>query len=166
MSSSGTSEPGGIAAFHDLVADLDYPMVVVTAPGAGCLVGFSTQCSIHPPRYLAFVSKKNHTHGVAMAAEALAVHVLDERDRRIAEIFGQLSGDEVDKLALVAWTAGPEGVPIIDDVAGWFVGRVVGHVDGGDHTGFVLEPIAAAKRHDVVQLGYQDVQDLDPGHKP
>lgn len=171
MSSSATS------AFHELVADLDYPMVVVTAPaaqatgqsgkhGAGCLVGFSTQCSIDPPRYIVFISKQNHTHHHAMASSALAVHVLDEQDRRIAELFGTLTGDEVDKLSLVAWTEGPSGVPIIDDVAGWFAGAVVERIDGGDHTGFVVEPTAGAKRHDVHQLGYQDVQRLDPGHKP
>lgn len=160
MSSSGTS------AFHDLVADLDYPMVVVTTAGSGCLVGFTTQCSIDPPRFVVFVSKANHTHHHAMAADVLAVHVLDERDQRIAEVFGELTGDEVDKLSLVAWTAGPEGVPVIDDVAGWFAGRVLDRVDGGDHTGFIVEPFAGAKRRDLVQLGYQDLQDLDPGHKP
>ena len=63
MSSSGTS------AFHDLVADLDAAMVIVTAPGSGCLVGFSTQVSIDPPRFLACISKTNHTHAAALVAE-------------------------------------------------------------------------------------------------
>jgi len=40
--------------FHDLAADLDYPMLIVTAAAdgerAGCLVGFAAQCSIDPLR--------------------------------------------------------------------------------------------------------------------
>src|SRR3954470_16522668 len=98
MSSSGTS------AFHDLMADLDGPMVVVTVAGGGCLVGFSTQYSIDPPRHLVCISKKNHTHALAMTADVLAVHVLDVDDAHVAEVFGELTGDAVDKLSLVAWT--------------------------------------------------------------
>lgn len=160
MSSSDTS------AFHELVAQLDYPMVVVTVPGSGCLVGFSTQCSIDPPRHLVFLSKKNHTHEVAADASVVAVHVLDERDRPVAEIFGELTGDAVDKLSLVAWTEGPEGLPIIDDTAGWFAGRVLDRIDGGDHTGLLLEPFAGQQRRPFTQLGFQAVKDLDPGHNP
>ncbi|HSO96046.1 MAG TPA: oxidoreductase, partial [Acidimicrobiia bacterium] len=43
--------------FEALVAELGYPMYVVTAASGGdvdgCLVGFATQCSISPPRFVA-----------------------------------------------------------------------------------------------------------------
>ncbi len=46
----------GRATVHALVTEIDYPMFIVTAAAggrrAGCLVGFTTQCSIHPPRFL------------------------------------------------------------------------------------------------------------------
>jgi flavin reductase (DIM6/NTAB) family NADH-FMN oxidoreductase RutF len=164
MSSSGTS------AFHDLLAELDHPMVVVTCATeeerSGCLVGFSTQCSIHPARFLVCVSKKNHTHRPAMRAGVLAVHVLDDADGEIAEVFGELSGDDVDKLALVPWHEGPEGVPVLDTTAGWFAGRVLDRLDLGDHTGMLLEPIGGERRRAVRQLGFQSVKDMDPGHAP
>ena len=43
--------------FNDLVGGLDYPMFIATARSergerAGCLVGFATQCSIDPSRFL------------------------------------------------------------------------------------------------------------------
>jgi flavin reductase (DIM6/NTAB) family NADH-FMN oxidoreductase RutF len=42
--------------FDAFVAGLDYPMFVVTTAHdgerAGCLVGFTTQVSLHPPRLL------------------------------------------------------------------------------------------------------------------
>ncbi|HUS61492.1 MAG TPA: flavin reductase family protein [Acidimicrobiales bacterium] len=161
-----TTSSSDISAFHETVAELDYPMIVVTVPGSGCLVGFSTQCSIDPPRYLVLISKKNHTHEAARRASAMAVHVLDEADRHLAEVFGQLTGDVVDKLSLVSWSEGPEGVPILDGSAAWFAGRVLDRFDGGDHTGFVLEPVAAERRRPITQLGFQGVKDLDPGHDP
>ena len=55
--------------FLDLTGELDFSMLVVTAfdgrERAGCLVGFSTQCSIDPPRYLVCISTANHTARVA-----------------------------------------------------------------------------------------------------
>lgn len=158
MSSSDTS------AFADVVARIDYPMVVVTAPATGCLVGFSTQCSIDPLRYLVCVSKANHTHDAAMVADTLVVHLLDAEDEQLAAVFGSLTGDVVDKLALVPSTPGPGGAPVLDTAAAWFAGRVVDRVDLGDHTGVVLEPVAGEVRRWGGQLGYQAVRSLPPGH--
>ena len=162
MSSSVTS--GQAEVFHGLVASLEYPMAIVTCPGSGCLVGFTTQCSIDPPRYLVCISKVNHTHEHALRSQVLAVHLLDEADRDLAEVFGELTGEVVDKLALVGWHAGPEGVPVLDDAAAWFAGRVLATCDLGDHTGFVLEPIDGEKRRWIRQLGFQMVKGMDPGH--
>src|SRR5205814_612337 len=55
-------------------------MLIVTAAAGderdACLVGFSTQTSIHPSRFLACLSRKNRTYRIACAAEHLAVHVV------------------------------------------------------------------------------------------
>ena len=57
------------AAFAAITGRPDYPMVIMTADAgdgpAGCLVGFSTQGSIHPPRHLVCLSDKNRTERVA-----------------------------------------------------------------------------------------------------
>jgi flavin reductase (DIM6/NTAB) family NADH-FMN oxidoreductase RutF len=164
MSSSGTS---GADAFHELLSHVDSPMVIVTAGRSGCLVGFSTQVSIDPPRFLVCVSKANHTHHEAMHASVMAVHILDHEDGHLARVFGELTGDTVDKLSLVEWYEGPVGVALLDGAAGWFAGRVLERVDLGDHTGFVLEPIDGERRRPITrQLGFQAVKDLDPGHEP
>ena len=58
--------------FQRLVATLDYPVYIVTTAAqnqtSGCLIGFATQCSIHPPRFLACISKKNRTLEIARQA--------------------------------------------------------------------------------------------------
>jgi flavin reductase (DIM6/NTAB) family NADH-FMN oxidoreductase RutF len=154
--------------FTDLAGDLDHPMLIVTAAGAGeisgCLVGFATQCSIDPPRFLVCVSDKNHTFRVAMAADHLAVHVLGPGHHGLARLFGEESGDEVDKFAGIAWSRGPGGAPILADCDRWFVGRVLDRVPLGDHVGHVLEPVAVQAGGTRGQLGFQAVRDLDPGH--
>ena len=52
----------GTEAFEELVALLNYPMFVVTTQAndtaAGCLVGFASQTSIHPPRFLVGISRR------------------------------------------------------------------------------------------------------------
>jgi flavin reductase (DIM6/NTAB) family NADH-FMN oxidoreductase RutF len=162
-----------VEAFAALVADLDYPMVVVTAAAgdqrSGCLVGFSTQCSIHPPRYWVGISEKNHTHGVALAAEHLGVHFLGRHDERLASLFGGQTGDEVDKLANVEWRPASDGVtPMLTGVDRWFLGRVLQVVDAGDHTGFLVDVVDAGEPADQSweQLGFQTVKDIEPGHEP
>lgn len=155
-------------AFHDAVSMVDYPMAVVTAAAdgrrAGCLVGFNTQCSISPPRYLTCVSRANHTFPVAMASEWLVVHLLDVVDLGLARRFGERTGDDVDKFAGLAVLTGPGGAPVLADCRAWFAGRVLGRLDLGDHVGFLLEPGDGSVQRPLRQLGFQRVRAMEPGH--
>jgi len=157
-------------AFEKLVSLLDYPMYVVTTrsgdQSAGCLVGFSSQVSIRPPRFMVGLSKRNHTYRVAEKAEHLAVHLVARRHCELARLFGSQTGDNVDKFARCAWHSGPNGLPILDDAAGWFVGAVLSRYDVGDHVGFLLEPVAGSSPDKFDQLvTFSDVRDLEPGHE-
>jgi flavin reductase (DIM6/NTAB) family NADH-FMN oxidoreductase RutF len=153
-----------------LVAELDYPMYVVTAAAggerSGCLVGFGTQTSIHPERFLACISRKNHTLPVASEARHLAVHILSDepRERELAELFGGETGDETDKFARVDWHEGPGGVPLLDACPNRFVGRVLDKLDLGDHVGFLLDPVDAEKGDGFEELGFQEAKEIEPGH--
>jgi flavin reductase (DIM6/NTAB) family NADH-FMN oxidoreductase RutF len=155
--------------FARLVATLDYPVyIVTTAVGeerSGCLIGFATQCSIHPPRFLACISKKNHTFALVMRAAALAVHVIGEKNRDIAELFGGETGDEIDKFARVRWNL-VDGVPVLEACERWFVGSVLERIDLGDHMGMLLSPIDVEHTASPEQLTYQQARSIDPGHKP
>jgi len=163
------SENSRPRAFEKIVAALDFPMIVATtAVGeerSGCLVGFSTQCSIDPDRYAVFVSKKNHTFGVAARAETMVVHILRPGDERLARIFGEETGDAVSKFEQCSWRPGPGGAPVIDG-CDWFAGRIVERVDAGDHVLHLLD-VADEGRATMTQkglLGFQDVRDLAAGH--
>lgn len=157
-------------AFEKLVALLDYPMYVVTTradgQAAGCLVGFTSQVSIGPPRFLVGLSKRNHTYRVAQHAEHLAVHLVPRRHSALTRLFGSETGDKTDKFARCSWRPGPHGLPILDDAAGWFVGDVLNRFDVGDHVGFLLEPVAGHAPDKFEQLvTFTDVRDLEPGHE-
>lgn len=153
--------------FDDLVSRLDYPMLIVTAADggrrSGCLVGFSTQCSLDPPRYLVCISTANHTAPVAARSEHLAVHVLDRSDRELSRLFGEQTGDDVDKFAQCSWTE-RRGVPVLDGPKAWFVGRALERVPLGDHTGHLLEPVEAHVTGELELLTFQQVRELEPGH--
>jgi flavin reductase (DIM6/NTAB) family NADH-FMN oxidoreductase RutF len=157
--------------FQHLVAQLDYPLYVVTAAAGeerdGCVVGFTTQCSIHPPLFLVCLSNKNRTYRIAERADHLAVHVIPDERRDLAELFGGETADERDKLTQVDWRPGPGGAPLVADLDDWFAGRIVERIDwSGDHVGFVLEPVAARAGDDGDELSFQEAKDIEPGHEP
>jgi flavin reductase (DIM6/NTAB) family NADH-FMN oxidoreductase RutF len=157
-------------AFEKLVSMLDYPMYVVTTragdESAGCLVGFTSQVSIGPPRFLVGLSNKNRTYRIARDATHLAVHLLPRTHRDLARLFGSETGDRVDKFSRCEWREGPRGMPILTDAAGWFVGEVLNRYDVGDHIGHLLEPVAGDAPEKFEPLvTFADVHDLDPGHE-
>ncbi len=156
--------------FIEITTGLDYLMLVVTARSddgpAGCLVGFSTQCSVHPPRYLVCLSDKNRTQRVASETDVLAVHFLEAGAMELARLFGEETTDEADTFSRCRWHVGPSEVPILDDCGRWFVGRILERRPLGDHLGFLLEPIAAHSERVEEGLFFRQVKDLDPGHQP
>ena len=155
--------------FQGLVAQLDYPMFIATVAAdgerAGCLIGFATQASIHPPRFLAGISDKNRTHRVARGASSMAIHLVPADATELAELFGGETGDDVDKFARCSWHPGPDGVPLLDDCPNRFVGRILERVDFGDHTGYLLEPVAAEADEESGQLGFHRAKRIEPGHE-
>lgn len=160
----------GLDAFDKLVSLLNYPMYVVTtlADGvaAGCLVGFASQTSIQPPRFLIGLSPKNHTFRVAAHATHLGVHVFDIEHLDVVKLFGSQSGDTVNKFERCHWHSGPAQMPILDDAAAWFAGKILDRFSLGDHVGHLLEPVGGSPPHELERwVSYGDVRDLKPGHE-
>lgn len=160
----------GAATCAAVVAAANFPVFVVTTRKddelSGCLVGFSTQISIQPLRFLVGLSKTNHTFGVAMRAQRLAVHFLTSEQTSLAALFGGETGEEIDKFAHCDWQPGPDGVPILTAATSWFSGPIIERHDYGDHTGMLLAPDTGSPPDtDVETLRYQMVDDLRPGHQ-
>ncbi|MFJ8670086.1 flavin reductase family protein [Streptomyces sp. NPDC093600] len=159
-------------------------MYVVTAAGEedgeldGCLVGFASQCSIGPARFVVWLSRENRTYRAACRASHLGVHVLSRARSDLARWFGERTGDDTDKFAEVDWRPGPGGAPVLRGARAWFVGRVLDRFEGGDHVGFLLAPVTegsadaddSADPDDVADaarpglLRLSDVEHFSPGH--
>jgi flavin reductase (DIM6/NTAB) family NADH-FMN oxidoreductase RutF len=155
--------------FDALMGTLDYPMFIVTAregdTRAGCLVGFASQASIDPPRFLVCLSDKNQTYRVGRGAEHLAVHFVPAHAEALAELFGGETGDEVDKFERCAWSDGPHGLPLLDDCENRFVGRVIERVTLGDHVGFLLEPVDVDYGTAGRQFTFHRARRIEAGHE-
>jgi flavin reductase (DIM6/NTAB) family NADH-FMN oxidoreductase RutF len=136
------TDRNGEGASGPLVRAVNYPLYVVTASAgdevSGCLAGFVTQSSIKPVQFLICVSKLNHTFGTARSSRGLALHVLGSDQRDVAAHFGELTGDEVDKFAGIAWSPGMTGAPILAECGAWVEGPTIGRMDGGDHDAFLI----------------------------
>jgi flavin reductase (DIM6/NTAB) family NADH-FMN oxidoreductase RutF len=156
--------------FAGLVGQLDYSVFIVTAAHGndrdGCLIGFATQVSIDPPRFLVCLSVKNRTYRLAAQATTLVVHPIPHDAHELAVLFGGETGDDVDKFEQCGWEPGPDGTPVLSDVDGWFAGRVLGHIGFGDHVGFVLEPIEVHQTDGRDTLTFRRAKAIEPGHEP
>jgi flavin reductase (DIM6/NTAB) family NADH-FMN oxidoreductase RutF len=162
-----TRVSGVEAGFNALVGQLEYSMFIVTTRAGderlGCLVGFATQTSIDPPRFLVCLSHSNRTYRRGRETGVLAVHCVPADADDLAELFGGETGDEVDKFARAEWHDGPGGVPILERCQNWFVGHVVQRIEAGDHDAFLLEPVAA-QAGDQDDFTFHRAKRIAPGH--
>lgn len=156
--------------FARLVSQVDYSLYIVTAAHrgerAGCLIGFASQVSIHPPRFLACLSVKNRTYRVAHDAEILIVHPVPQNAEELAQLFGGETGDEVDKFSRCAWEPGPQETPVLTQLGSWFAGHVRDRIEFGDHVGFLLDPIEVHGGEIDETLTFRRGRWIDPGHEP
>ena len=156
--------------FERLMTQLDYPLFIVTTSDgqrrAGCLIGFASQVSIDPPRFLAGLSIRNHTFRVASRAEVLIVHLVPVQARELAELFGGETGDDTDKFTRCRWREGPGGAPVLTELESWFAGRILSRSEVGDHVAFLLEPIAGQAGTSDQALTFRRARTIEPGHEP
>ena len=165
------SDPQTVSAFDMIAATIPTPVLIATThhqgQSSGCLVGFSSQCSIDPLRYLVCLSTANQTYETARDAAVVVVHFVraDDDGRALARLFGEATGRDVDKFSLCQWQPGPGGVPVLDG-CDWFAGTIEDLVDFGDHVGFIIEPTGDGRAEDTGEryLTFRDVRDFDAGN--
>lgn len=157
------------SSFLKLAGSLDYPLFIATASDGrrreGCVIGFATQSSFDPPRFLACLSRENRTYRLALGVDALAVHLVPRSQAALARLFGGETGDEIDKFERCAWHEGPRGLPILDDCPSWLAGEILARHDLGDHVGFLLAPLEVRYVPGEEIVYFQEVKDdIEPGH--
>jgi flavin reductase (DIM6/NTAB) family NADH-FMN oxidoreductase RutF len=110
-------------------------VAVVTARGEAGPVGFTatslTSVSAEPPLLSFGVGTGASSWPAIAAADHIGVHILGEHQQDLAATFARSGADRFGPPT--AWREGPEGVPVLDGVLAWLVGRVVARVPAGDH---------------------------------
>ena len=158
-------------AFDSLVTRMDTAMIVLTASDgeerAGCLVGFHTaeQHRAAPVRDLG-VEDQPHLRRRAAGPVISRSTSSPRQDRDLAEHFGGLTGDEVDKFADIEWNPGPTVCPCSRGARTGSSPVVAQHDDGGDHVCVIAEPIDVSATAEFTPLRFHSVQRIEPGHDP
>ncbi|MET8411498.1 flavin reductase family protein [Streptomyces sp. NPDC005195] len=110
-------------------------VAVITARGDGGPVGFTatslTSVSAEPPIISFGVGSGASSWPAISESDHVGVHILGEHQRELAATFARSGADRFG--APTQWRAGPESVPVLDDVLAWLVCRIVARVPAGDH---------------------------------
>lgn len=112
-----------------------------------------------------WISKVNHSFAIITTADLVAVHFLGRDQHALAQHFGGLSGDEVDKFAGIELTDDPTPVPLLADCQTRLIGRRIAVYDGPtDHSCVVIDPTSITIASDFEPLRITAVGDITPGH--
>lgn len=144
-------------AFRRLMGRHAAGVVVVTVAGeppAGFTATSFTSVSLRPPLVSFCLDRKASSWPAVARARTVAVHVLSDRQERVARTFAT-SG--IDRFAAHGeHHTGPDGVPILGGVVAHLVCRIVQRVPAGDHSIVLAAPVTGAHGDDrAAPLLYQ-----------
>ncbi|MFF0451585.1 flavin reductase family protein [Streptomyces sp. NPDC004609] len=117
-------------------------VAVITARGQ-VPVGFTAtslaSVAAEPPLISFGVGTASFSWQVIARTEHVGVHILGEHQGDLAARFATRG---VDRFAPpTRWRGGTEGVPVLDGVLAWMVGRVVSRIPAGDHHLVIAEVV-------------------------
>jgi flavin reductase (DIM6/NTAB) family NADH-FMN oxidoreductase RutF len=109
--------------------------------------------SIDPPLMMASIAKKAETHTAIIGSHAFAISVLSADQEAVAECFAEpTTAGKLTRFCDAPWHEAETGSPILEDALAYFDCRVAQRHDGGDHTVFLGEIVAAGYREDAQPL--------------
>lgn len=124
------SAPRDLAAFKNAFRRHAAGVAVVTALDAhGAPVGFTAtslaSMSAVPPMATFNMARSASSWPAIAETERVIIHLLGRRNRALAE---HLAGPHPERFVGGHWRVGPYGLPVLNDVTSWMVGRIVERV--------------------------------------
>lgn len=120
---------------------------------AGMTANAIATISVDPPILMASIARKAETHVAIVGSHAFSVSVLADEQQPLAECFAQpTTADKLKHFCHAAWEEAETGSPILDGALAYFDCRLIERHDGGDHTIFLGEIVAAGYRDDAAPL--------------
>jgi flavin reductase (DIM6/NTAB) family NADH-FMN oxidoreductase RutF len=129
----------GADEFRRVVGHFASGVTVVTTWDAegrptGLTANAFTSLSLDPPLVLVCVDHKAQSYPAMQTSGRFAVNVLAIGQEAISKRFATTGGDKFDG---IAWSKGPQGLPLISDCLASIECHTVHAYPGGDHTIFV-----------------------------
>jgi flavin reductase len=120
---------------------------------AGMTANAIASISIDPPLMMASISRRAETHVAVVGSHAFALSVLASDQQDLAECFAQpTTADKLKRFCDAPWHEAETGSPILEGALAYFDCRLTARHDGGDHTIFLGEIVAAGYREDADPL--------------
>jgi flavin reductase len=120
---------------------------------AGMTANAIASISIDPPLMMASIARKAETHVAIVGSHAFALSVLSAEQRDLAECFAQpTTAEKLKRFCDAPWDEAETGSPILEGALAYFDCRLSARHDGGDHTIFIGEIVAAGYREDAEPL--------------
>jgi len=122
--------PADLAAFkHAFRRHAAGVAAITTLAADGSPVGFTAtslaSLSAVPPLATFNMARSASSWPAVVENERVVIHMLGSRNRAVAE---RLSGPHEKRFLGDHWHAGPHGLPVLNDVTSWMVGRIVERV--------------------------------------
>jgi flavin reductase (DIM6/NTAB) family NADH-FMN oxidoreductase RutF len=142
---------------RDLMARFATGVSVVAARHGPLLAGMTANAiasiSVDPPLMMASVARKAETHGAIVGSHAFAISILAEDQQALAECFARpTTATKLIGFCGAAWQEAETGSPVLEGALAFFDCRLTERYDGGDHTMFLGEIVAAGFREDAEPL--------------
>jgi flavin reductase (DIM6/NTAB) family NADH-FMN oxidoreductase RutF len=125
-----TSDPVDLAAFKHAFRRHAAGVAAITALAPdGSPVGFTAtslaSLSAVPPLATFNMARSASTWPAIVESERVIIHMLGARNRAVAEL---LAGPHAARFVGDHWHPGPYGLPLLDGVTSWMVGRIIDRV--------------------------------------
>lgn len=142
---------------RDLMARFATGVSVVAARHGPLLAGMTANAiasiSIDPPLMLASIARKAETHGAIIGSHAFAISILADDQQELAGCFARpTTAEKLTGFCGAEWHEAETGSPVLEGALAFFDCRLSQRYDGGDHTMFLGEIVAAGFREDAEPL--------------
>jgi flavin reductase len=138
---------------RDMMGRFATGVSVVTARYGPLLAGMTANAiasiSVDPPLMMASIARKAETHGAIIGSHSFGISVLAEDQQSLAECFARpTTAEKLTGFCAAEWHEAETGSPILEGALAYFDCRLSARHDGGDHTIFIGEVVAAGSDDD------------------
>ena len=148
--------------FKEAMAHWASGVTVVTTLAGDTPVGITassfSSVSLEPPMILVCVAKKLFSHGAIQETGAFGVSILGTEHLEWGMRFAGMMPEIEDRFEGLDVHTEATGVPLLNGALGWLDCRLRHAYDGGDHTIFVGEVMAASARPSGAPILYYNRQ--------